>query len=292
MKAAWQVETYLPYAENFYQVLDKQFLIDIFSQKTVNVFIHDVEQENNWYEALDKVRLNPFISSQVFKNENQNLNIDKIGKIKASSINLISLFQCSKSHYQKQWITETFQHDDLRIKSNSISYQNKTYKDIVFCEGFGVTQNPFFKDIGIYGNKGDYLIIKSKTLQLQELYKAKYFLIPLGNDLYKFGATYQRHPLNHQTSDEAKSQMIEALDKMINAPYEIVDQVCGIRPTTKDRRPIVGTHLKYENIHILNGFGSRGVMLAPKLGQSLIKHILEKEPIDPEISIQRFCAQT
>ncbi|RRO16439.1 NAD(P)/FAD-dependent oxidoreductase [Flavobacteriaceae bacterium 14752] len=291
MKPAWQVEKYLPFAESFYQALDKQFSSDIYLNKSLNVFIHNTEQENNWYEALDKPRLKPFISSQVYNNDNQNLSADKIGKIKAASVNLAHLFQNTKLHYQKQWKGETFQHKDLKIDENYVSYQKETYKHIIFCEGFGVSKNPFFKDLGIYGNKGDYLIIESKALQLQEFYKAKYFLIPLGNDLYKFGATYQRQPLIHQPSAEAKSQMMEALDKMIKTPYKIVDQVCGIRPTTKDRRPVVGTHPKHKNIHILNGFGSRGVMLSPKLGQTLVEHILKKKTIDPEISIQRFHAQ-
>ncbi len=291
LKPAWQVENFLPFAKIFYQSLEKDISNEIYKKKSLNVFIHNTEQENNWYEALDKSRLKPFISSQVYNNDNQNLNIDKIGKIKAASINLRDLFTSSKSHYQNKWFTETFKHKDLKINSNSVSYHNKIYRHIIFCEGFGVSKNPLFNDLEIYGNKGDYLIFKSKNLQTQDIHKAKYFLIPLGKDLYKFGATYQRQPLNHQLSAEAKSQMIEALDKMINTPYEIVDQVCGIRPTTKDRRPVVGTHSKHKNVHILNGFGSRGVMLAPKLGHTLVKHILEKEPIDTEISIQRFHVQ-
>ena len=292
MKPAWRVEEYLPYAKSFYQSINKEFHEEIYQSKKLNVYLHDIEQENNWYEAYDKTRLKPFISSQVYKNENQNLTIDKIGKIKAASIDLSTLFQQLKRHYQKQWTNETFQHESLNIHKDKVSYQNESYQHVVFCEGFGVVQNPFFNHLGIYGNKGDYLIIKSKALQIQALYKAKYFLIPLGNDLYKFGATYQREPMNHEPSEEAKSQMIKALDKMISAPYKIVRQVCGIRPTTKDRRPVVGSHNKYNNIHILNGFGSRGVMTSPKLGQKLVNHILKGEKLDPEISIGRFDAQT
>ncbi|TKS56030.1 NAD(P)/FAD-dependent oxidoreductase [Mesohalobacter halotolerans] len=291
MKPAWQVEEYLPYAKTFYQSINNAFQEEIYSRKILNVFVHDIEQENNWYQAYDKARLKSFISSQVFKNKNQNLNIGKIGKIKAGIIHLTTLYQCLKHHYQKQWVSETFKHDKLEINESYLTYQNVSYKHIVFCEGFGVTQNPFFNHLGIYGNKGDYLIFKSKALQIKELYKAKYFLIPLSKDLYKFGATYQRKPLNHEPSNEARSQMMEALDNMISVPYKIVRQVCGIRPTTKDRRPVVGTHKKHKNIHILNGFGSRGVMTSPKLGQKLVKHILTDEKLDPEISIRRFDAQ-
>lgn len=292
MKPAWQVEDYLPYAEKFYNHLNKLYNEEIYQNKTLNVFIHDVQQENNWYQANDKLRLKPFISSEVYKNTDQNINIDKLGKVKAASVNLTSLFQCLKHDYKNRWLEHTFKHPELEISDNLISYHEKTYKHVIFCEGSGITKNPYFNDLGIYGNKGDYLIIKSKELNLKDIYKAKYFLIPLGNDLYKVGATYQRQPLDHQPSEIAKAQIAKAITKMINVPYKIVDQVCGIRPTTKDRRPVVGTHQTHKNLHVLNGFGSRGVMISPKLGKSLIDHVLNNEPLDSEISIRRFDAQT
>lgn len=292
MKPAWRVEEFLPYAKTFYQSLNKEFPKNIFQNKTLQVFIHDIEQENNWYQANDKARLNPYISSEIYRNKNQNLNIETLGQIKAASIDLTHLFQYSKLYFQKQLIDETFKYDELIINDGYISYYKRSYKHVVFCEGYGVSQNPFFNNLGIYGNKGDYLIFESKELQLQDIYKAKYFLIPLGNNLYKFGATYQRQPLNHHPSSTAKTQMIEALKKMINVPFKIINQVCGIRPTTKDRRPVVGTHKNFKNLHLINGFGSRGVMMSPRLGQMLVSHILENKPLDPEVSIDRFDAQT
>ena len=47
--------------------------------------------------------------------------------------------------------------------------------------------------------KSEYLIISSTDLNYQEvILKSRYFLIPLGGDLYKFGANYDRKSLNNQ----------------------------------------------------------------------------------------------
>jgi len=294
MKPVWQIEEFLPHAHKYYKDLDAIHGTQSFQHKIIQVFIHDAKQENNWFEAKDKSRLAPYLSSGITANKNKSITAQKIGEVKAGLVHLNIILNSAQSFYENKdsWISKTFDYSKLLIEANKFHYNGNDYKHIVFCEGFGVTQNPYFNDLGIYGNKGDYLIFKSKQLQINDIVKAKYFLIPLGNDIYKFGATYQREPLNHQPSEAAKSQMLEALDKMIDVPYELVDQLCGIRPTTRDRRPILGSHHRYNRMYILNGFGSRGAMISPLLGKLLVDHIFEQNPIPDEVSINRLYAQT
>lgn len=295
MKPVWQVEKYFEYALSFYKQLSLDLKAELVRSIPIFVYIHHKEQENNWYEAYDKPGLKPYISSHVYKNDFvEVLNTEVLGKIEASLVNLNDAFSISKKYYQNLSIfkEKTFDHKLLGINENNVAFDKLFYKHIIFCEGYGVANNPYFNDLGIYGNKGDYIIFKSEKLQLNSIAKAKYFLIPLGDDIYKFGATYQRQPLNHNPSEDAFKQMKIALDKMINVPYKIIDQICGIRPTTKDRHPILGTHRIYQRLHIINGFGSRGVMLSPKLGEVLLRHIFDGNPIEEEISIQRIYAQT
>ena len=294
MKPVWKVEEFLPYAKSYYMLLESRYGSKFYHSKLIKVAIHNIEQENNWYQSYDKLRVQPHIQKLLETNTDVNIKIKRLGSIKAGVVDLKLLFQSSRDYHSKKkmWIEDTFKYTNLKFINGNIEYNNEIYKHLIFCEGFGTTINPFFKDLGIYGNKGDYLIIESSQLKYNHLLKSKYFLIPLGNNLYKYGATYQRSPLNHQPSEEAKSQMVEALNKMISSPYKVVDQLCGIRPTTKDRKPILGTHKNYKNIHILNGFGSRGVMTSPLLGKNLIEHIFEGTPLDKEVSIDRIYART
>jgi glycine/D-amino acid oxidase-like deaminating enzyme len=294
MKPVWNVEKFLPFANDFYKTLEFKYKQSFIFKQMLKVAIHSTEQENNWYESYDKPRVNPHILKQLETNHNKHINFNKVGTVSAALVNLKSLFTCALEYYSNQcnWVKESFNHSALNISDEKIYYYKKEYRHVIFCEGFGVTNNPFFNDLGIYGNKGDYIILESKDLNYNNILKSRYFLIPLGKDLYKFGATYQRKPLNHQPSEDARRQMTEALDRMINVPYKIVDQVCGIRPTTKDRKPILGTHRNHKNLHLLNGFGSRGVMTSPLLGHLLIEHIFENGPIENEVSIDRIYAQT
>ena len=68
----------------------------------------------------------------------------------------------------------------------------------------------------------------------------------------------------------------------------MVEHVAGIRPTVVDRRPLVGQHPEHKNLYVLNGFGSRGVLIAPYASQQLFHYIERQDALDPEINIQRF----
>ena len=75
---------------------------------------------------------------------------------------------------------------------------------------------------------------------------------------------------------------------MIHVPYTIVEQVTHIRPTVKDRRPLLGTHPLYPNLHLFNGMGSRGVLTAPKASNWLFNHIDGQKDLPKEVNINRF----
>jgi len=293
MKPVWNVEGFLPYATTYYQNIEDSYGINILHQRAIKVFIQDDYKANLWFEALDRKRVIPFISAELYQNEDHNLNTSTFGLVEGQQIDLSNLFSFLTAHFKNTGCYEeqTLEYSSLSISNAHVKYRGKTYKHLLFCEGYGITSNPFFSSLGIYGNKGDYLIIEAEHLKTDKLLKSKFFLIPIGKHKYKFGATYQREPLNHRPSEHAKAEMLKALDKMIDCPYKLVDQVCGIRPTTTDRKPVLGTHHVHNNLHVFNGFGSRGVMTSPLLGKQLIDHIFNAVPLADEISVNRFYAQ-
>ena len=85
-----------------------------------------------------------------------------------------------------------------------------------------------------------------------------------------------------------KAALIEKLKKVISVPYTIKDQSAGIRPTVKDRRPMVGVHHIYKQLSVLNGLGTRGVMIAPTVAENLFDHLEFGKKLDQQINIKRF----
>ena len=50
-------------------------------------------------------------------------------------------------------------------------------------------------------------------------------------------------------------------------------QRAGVRPAVRDRRPLLGRHPTVPGLSFLGGYGSKGVMLAPRLAQQLADHL-------------------
>ena len=75
---------------------------------------------------------------------------------------------------------------------------------------------------------------------------------------------------------------------MITCDYKISNHVAGVRPTVVDRRPLVGQHPEHENLYVLNGFGSRGILIAPYAAEQLFGLVEGQTPLSQELDISRF----
>jgi glycine/D-amino acid oxidase-like deaminating enzyme len=169
-----------------------------------------------------------------------------------------------------------------------VTYNNLKASKIVFCEGFGVKQNPYFNHLPLEEVKGEIITIHAPKLEIDFLLKSTLFVLPLGNNRYKVGATFNHKDKTSKPSIEGKEELIEKLKKVITVPYTIVSQSAGIRPAVKDRKPLVGTHVSHKQLSVLNGLGTRGVMIAPTVAKNLFQYIEFGTELDSEIDIKRF----
>ena len=171
---------------------------------------------------------------------------------------------------------------------NETQYKEFRAKHIVCAEGFGVKQNPYFSDIPLTGSKGEILTIKSSDLKIDFAIKSSVFVIPIGNDLYTVGSTYNNDDKSHLPTEEAKAELLTKLKTFMTCDFKIFEHRAGVRPTTKDRRPLVGRHTIHKNLYILNGLGTRGVMIGPYVAKGLYEFIESNVPLESEIDIGRF----
>jgi len=109
-------------------------------------------------------------------------------------------------------------------------------------------------------------------------------------DHYLVGSTYEWTDKTNTPTSNAKTELLEKLERLIECEFEVIDQRAGIRPTVVDRRPLVGQHPVHKNSYILNGLGTRGVLVAPAMAKALYDSIEEDTPLPAEIDINRFVA--
>ena len=288
----WNGEEQIKLAIPFYQKLEKKFKqqFDI-KFRTKKVF-KSLEDQNNWFVATDNPLLSRYINPQISK-ENYCGIISDFGFGELSGTGRIDTHKLVKLYrellYQESKIIfEKFEHNQIQFYKGYIKYKNIEAKRVVFCEGFGIKQNPFFKNLPLKEAKGEMITIHSPELEIDFLLKSTLFVLPLGNHNYKVGATFNWKDKTSNPSKEGRAELVEKLKKVISVPYTIVNQIAGIRPTVKDRRPLVGLHPEYSTLAVLNGLGTRGVMIAPTVAKNLFNHIEKGEKLDLEINIKRF----
>ena len=286
--AAQQMETAIP----FYQNLELKLGVKLINNWNIYRRFHSVEEQNDWFIASDKPVLSRFLDPKLEKNTNPNLISDySLGKVlHTGNIDTANLLDSYRTYLKAQESInfERFDYSNLEIQEDHIEYGNVKARRIIFCEGFGLRKNPYFNYLPLRGNKGEYITIYSEDLELDFAVKSSVFLMPLGNNLYKVGATYNHSDKTREVTSEAREKLVKDLKTLIKSDFEVVDQVAGIRPAVSDRRPLVGSHPELHNLYCCNGYGSRGVLIAPNMAKMLIEHIEAGKDLDAEVNLDRF----
>lgn len=288
----WNAKAQLALAIPKYKVLEQLLDVKLDYQLPVYRRFMSIEEQNDWFAASDKPVLEEYLSINLVKNTNQDIHADfGFGEVLHSGRIDTSLLVTSYRDYllrEQKLVVDGFQYELLKIESEYIEYKGICAKYIVFAEGYGISKNPFFNDVPLIGTKGEMLTIEAPNLKMEFIMKSSVFIVPLGHDLFWIGATYERDDKTHSITENAKEQLLDKLKQIIKCDFKIVKQVAGIRPTTKDRRPLVGSHSNYKNVYVLNGLGTRGVMIAPYVAEQLFNHISTEDVLDPEIDIKRI----
>lgn len=290
--SVWKSNEQLEIAMPIYKALESYLNVKLDYKIPVYRLFNSAEEQNNWFNACDKPNLSSFLKPEINNYYNKSINssygfgeVLNTGRIDTNT--MISEFK-SKLLKENRFLESTFDYNKLIHSEEEISYNEINAKQIVFAEGFGLKQNPFFNYLPLNGTKGELLIIHAPGLNINFVLKSSVFLIPLGEDQYIVGATYEWEDKTNTVTQTAREELITKLDSFINCKYSLINQVAAIRPTVKDRRPLVGQHQKYRNLYVLNGLGTRGVMIAPYVANKLFQFIENGKPLDLEIDINRF----
>ena len=288
----WQAQEQLVIMNEFYILLEEKLNCKVDFKSPILRKFFSVEEQNNWFTASDKVALAPFLSTQLFSKNYVGIESPYgYGEVLQTGYVDTALLLNKYREYLKEsnlFQEEAFDYDDLQIDSDGIHYKDIHAKNIIFAEGFGMHANPYFNQLPLDGTKGELFIIKAPQLDLDVIVNTSVFILPLGNDLFKVGATYNWKDKTDLPTEEGKAELVARIKEIISCDFEIVEHFAGVRPTVKDRRPLVGTHQNFESIHILNGLGTRGVMLGPAMAKALFENIENQVPLNKEIDINRF----
>lgn len=273
--------------DNFKEIksyLGENFVIN---EHLVRIF-HDKTEQELWLKKSNKDDLKEFLNTDLIKLKSVKNEFLSAKVNHSLRINVTSFFNAFYEYFEEHHLIlkESFAFEDLDM-------QNKTYKDlefenIVFCEGVHVNKNPFFSDIPVKGNRGHSMVISSDTDIDPYIIKKKFFLFNTFKNHFFVGGTYERDETSSEINQDSVNKLKAGLEEIFDKSYNIEEVNVAFRAVVPDRRPIVGSHHKHQNMFILNGMGARGVMNSNYFAKQLFEHIEHGTPIFPEVDIKRF----
>jgi glycine/D-amino acid oxidase-like deaminating enzyme len=287
-----QAKEHLLIMNDFLFVLEKKLNIKVDFKTPILRKFFSIEEQNNWFAASDKVNLAPYLSTRLITKKYENIDSPfGYGEVLQTGYVDTALLLEKYKYYlitNQLFLEESFDYGLLQEETDGIRYKDIQARHIIFAEGFGMHANPYFQHLPLDGTKGELLIIKAPLLDLDVILNTSVFILPLGNDLFKIGATYNWVDKTALPTEAGKNELVERIKEIITCDFEIMEHHAGVRPTVKDRKPLVGTYEHHNSIHILNGLGTRGVMLGPAMAKALFENIEHQKPLDSFVDIKRF----
>jgi len=155
------------------------------------------------------------------------------------------------------------------LLKNGAHFEEKTADETIFCTGSRGLREETFPGIEHRCAKGEILTVKIPNWQEETIITGGGWIIPLGDQCYRVGATYE---------SEGRAKVERILKQFTSLDYELIDHVSGIRPIIRQSQPVL--HHDSERGWLFNGLGSKGVIYAPGVAQNWVDHLVNGRPLD------------
>ena len=289
----WFADHIFPALERYYLDVERSTGRRFFYELPIYRPFATIQQQNEWMARSVDNSFKEYISG-VFPSSKYDGKVnDPFGGIllkHTGYLDTTSYLEAVREYLQARGAFERarFDPDKLRIRENQVAYEDVQAKKIIFCQGVQNSMNPWFDDIPVKSLKGEFLTVQSHMEKDVILNRGVYMVPGTGQNEWRVGATYSHNDQSPEITANAREELTHKLNDLINLPYTITGQQWGVRPTTPDRKPVLGAHPQYKSLVIFNGFGTKGVSLAPYFSEVLIRWVENMGTIDREADVTRF----
>ncbi|NJL15743.1 MAG: FAD-binding oxidoreductase [Microscillaceae bacterium] len=291
----WQAEALFPFLKTYYHALAQSLSADFWREMEIFRPFDNLRQYNDWQVKKDLPSWQAFIQAQTdLQAYAPYLDLPYEGwrTQQALHVNAPLLIAAYRQFLQSRglWQAAHFRYEDLRLRPEGVIWQGITARRVVFCEGARVVRNPWFGHLPFRPDKGEWLLIEIPSAPpLSEAIKKGVFLIPVAPHRFLVSGTYQsREALHYLPTMTSRQYLSQELKKFLKMPFRILEQRAGLRGATKQRRPLMGLHPRFPALALFNGFGTKGLSLAPYLAEMFADFLMDKGPIWPEVDIQHY----
>ena len=290
---SWRIDDLLPTAYQTFEELEQLLNINFAYRRPLIRSLFNHREAEDWMIRTGDPSYLPFMreGAQLDELEEITIPVFDYGRVlQSGQINIAKLVSSYRNKLKGQGCLkeEKFNYQDMSIGEGGVAYQEYATKQLLFCEGAKAIHNPFFNYLPFGNAKGEVLIIRLPNHRLEKIFKHRIFIVPLDNDTYWCGSSYNWNYNDDKPTTAEKSFLLERLNDILKVPFEVVTHLSALRPTVKDRRPFLGQHDQFPALKIFNGLGTKGATLGPYWAKHFAEHLTNKTMIDQDVDIKRY----
>lgn len=288
----WMASTLFPFLDHFYSNAEKETNKRFLHKLPVyRPFLSD-EERKTWQikaesQDFEKIRLNILPpNSFSIPNPFGGIEIIDSGYLNVAGwLNVVRQKLVEKESYA----SEGFDDAEL-VVGEKIEYKNIVAERIIFCNGIEILNSRHFGWLPVKPLKGETLSVELSFIPERIFNRGVYVVPTETKNVYRVGATYEHQPFSAAPTEKGKKFLANGLAELIDKPFRIIHQEWGIRPTSPDRRPMLGAHPANKNVFVFNGLGTKGVSLSPYFAHHLALWLEGTGDLSTEVNIYRFKA--
>jgi glycine oxidase len=294
LSKTWMANEVFAQLHSFYQEAEHLTKSSFFHPFAIYRPFLSIEEQNEWMGKSVSPEWAPFIK-KVFSGSThwEGVN-DTLGGLLLQQTGFVdtnTFLDAVRNFFLQQacYTCDPFDHAVLQVFEEEVVYKSWTAAKIIFCEGTESLSNPYFYWIPIRPLKGETLTVEA-SLPKDAILNRGVYAVPQAANRYKIGATYEAKDLSPSITENGRAELEDKFSEIFSLPYSLVGQAWGYRPTSPDRRPIMGEHPAQKNVLVFNGLGTKGVSLAPFSGHALTEFLRTgiRSPTYAEMDVSRY----
>jgi glycine oxidase len=284
---SWMADTLITFAERTYTDIEKYSGREIFHPLRIVELLASPKEYNDWMSRSAEQDLSEYVDGT-----DPGTRLDKylhpfFKKItikKSSRIDIGVLLEVIRTKLLAEKILRREKYDGafLSLTKDGINYKDVAASKIIFCEGAQAVVNPYWKHLPFMPAKGEVITVEA-NMDLDCVLNRKIFILPAGKNTFRVGSTYSWKFENDLPTEAAKDYLIAELGAVLKIPFKVVAHQAAIRPTVRNRRPLLGLHPVHRQIGIFNGLGTKGCLLAPYFANHLTEFLAGKNELMKEV---------
>ncbi|MGC6533286.1 MAG: NAD(P)/FAD-dependent oxidoreductase [Flavobacteriales bacterium] len=291
LNKSWMADEALPFAADFYQAWEQELGLNVWHPTPIIRIFPGQEAANDFAARSASDGFAHILHTETRPDGEAQTAPFGYGVVEGSGYLELGLLLDTQRqawmdaglHSEADWREE-----DTEVTPDGVTWNGITADHIILCQGHALLDGSWFGDLPLRRTKGEVVDVHQPGLALSHIVNNGRWAIPLGEGRFRLGATYEWHTGDPSITPEACALLLDKLAPVVGEHPEVQAQRGGIRPAVKDRRPLLGTHPQLARVHVFNGMGTRGVMIAPTVAEWMRDHMLGVSSLPPVADIQRF----